>query len=182
MQLLSWHGQSTLQQENLDELPQGLIQAKKDELVHYMEMAYTAIKPFYEGAEAQSDAAKALLRRMEFGKDGYIFGYNDNGIRIVEGGCNARAAMRKSQKYGERAVDVVNNAGETPLNITHAVSQINSMNNQIVTAAEEQSHIGQEVSNSLDGICNRVDDSDALAKPTANCAASSMSYQPHSAP
>lgn len=56
---------------------------RKDELVHYMEMAYTAIKPFYEGADAQSDAAKALLRRMEFGKDGYIFGYNDQGIRVV---------------------------------------------------------------------------------------------------
>ncbi|WP_406665158.1 methyl-accepting chemotaxis protein [Gallaecimonas sp. GXIMD1310] len=95
MQLLSWHGQSTLQQENLDELRQGLIQAKKDELVHYMEMAYTAIKPFYEGADAQSDAAKeaakSLLRRMEFGKDGYIFGYNDNGIRIVQGRGGASA-------------------------------------------------------------------------------------------
>lgn len=38
------------------------------------------------------------------------------------------------------------------------------MNNQIATAAKEQSHIGQEVSNSLGGIRNRVDDSDALAK------------------
>lgn len=84
--------------------------------------------------------------------------------RLQQGARAAVQDMQESQKGGERAVDVVNNTGETLLNITHAISQINIMNNQIATAAKEQSHIGQEVSNSLGGIRNRVDDSDALAK------------------
>lgn len=89
IQLLSIYGQQQLGQRSADELRQALIQTKKTELVHYVDMAYSAIKPLYEGADAGDPkvqaAAKRRLRGLEYGTDGYIFGYDNQGTKVFQG-------------------------------------------------------------------------------------------------
>lgn len=65
-----------------------LIDSKKEQLKNLIDTAFTAIKPLYEN-EDRRDEAITLLKRMEFGKDGYIFGYDNNAIRIFSGMSNS---------------------------------------------------------------------------------------------
>ncbi len=66
-----------------------LLDTKKAELKTIMQIAYATIKPIYESGGSRDDAV-ALMRRMEFGEDGYIFGYDANAIRIFSGSSDAR--------------------------------------------------------------------------------------------
>ncbi len=64
-----------------------LIAAKKEELKNYMGLAYSAIKSIYESEHIAKKHAKQevydTLKNMEFGKDGYFFVYDYNGINIA---------------------------------------------------------------------------------------------------
>lgn len=64
-----------------------LIATKKEELRNYMELAYSAIKSVYENPNMAEKYAKqevyTTLKSMEFGKDGYFFAYDYNGINIA---------------------------------------------------------------------------------------------------
>ena len=64
-----------------------LITTKEEELKNYMELAYSAIKSVYESEHVAEKYAKQevynTLKSMEFGKDGYFFVYNYNGINIA---------------------------------------------------------------------------------------------------
>ena len=64
-----------------------LLASKKAELFNYMELAYSAIKNTYESPyiakrHAQQEVYNTL-KSMEFGKDGYFFIYNFNGVNIA---------------------------------------------------------------------------------------------------
>jgi len=64
--------------------------SKEIELRHYVELATTAIEPLYEagGDNARDDAllrmrALAVLKKMDFGEDGYFFVYDMHGRSLM---------------------------------------------------------------------------------------------------
>lgn len=57
---------------------------KQVELKTIIELAYATIKPLYEN-DAPREQAVTLLQRMDYGKDGYIFGYDNNAVRVFNG-------------------------------------------------------------------------------------------------
>eukprot|EP00003_Mantamonas_plastica_P033845 TRINITY_DN9952_c1_g1_i1.p2 TRINITY_DN9952_c1_g1~~TRINITY_DN9952_c1_g1_i1.p2 ORF type:complete len:556 (+),score=69.75 TRINITY_DN9952_c1_g1_i1:3696-5363(+) len=59
-------------------------EVKRSELKGLMDMAYTAIKHIYESGGTLEEALP-ILRNLQFGKNGYIFGYRDNGERVLLG-------------------------------------------------------------------------------------------------
>jgi len=82
--------QQALGEKSLEETRQALMKIRKDELGHYLDLAYSTIKPLYEGPDAMNPAvqeeAKQRLRDLHYGQDGYIFGYADNGDRVFMAG------------------------------------------------------------------------------------------------
>ncbi len=64
-----------------------LLASKKAELKNYLGLAYSAVKSAYDNTSIDTTYAKQkaynILKNMEFGKDGYFFVYDYNGISIV---------------------------------------------------------------------------------------------------
>ena len=85
-----------------------LIIAKKAELQNYMGLAYSAIKNAYESKQISEKYAQQAvydtLKSMEFGKDGYFFVYDYNGINIVH--------PRKPQLEGKNLIDFQDDNGK----------------------------------------------------------------------
>ncbi len=85
-----------------------LIIAKKEELQNYMGLAYSAIKGVYESKFVAEKHAKQevydTLKSMEFGKDGYFFVYDYNGVNIVH--------PRKPQLEGKNLIDFQDDNGK----------------------------------------------------------------------
>ncbi|WP_254772753.1 cache domain-containing protein [Nitrosospira multiformis] len=85
---LTIHFQSTLlmQQQHMSIEP--FYRASKEvELKNYVALAEQAIAPFYEGTEVEEVAkekARALLKKMKFGDDGYFFVNDFDGKIIVQ--------------------------------------------------------------------------------------------------
>ncbi|BBP78044.1 methyl-accepting chemotaxis protein [Pseudomonas sp. Ost2] len=90
IQLLAFSEQQTMGERSIEETRQTLLKTRKDELVHYLDLAYSTIKPLYDGADAMAPAtqeeAKRRLRELHYGQDGYFFGYSDKGDRIFLAG------------------------------------------------------------------------------------------------
>lgn len=61
-----------------------LVDTKKVELKQIVEIAYNAVKPLYESNGSRADAVN-LLSQLKFGKDGYIFGYDGDAVRVFIG-------------------------------------------------------------------------------------------------
>ncbi|WP_339387261.1 methyl-accepting chemotaxis protein [Vibrio caribbeanicus] len=61
-----------------------MMDMKKDELKHYLQMARSAIQPFLDRGETLDDALP-VLKALEYGESGYIFGFDSNGIRRLLG-------------------------------------------------------------------------------------------------
>lgn len=90
IQVLAFSEQQGMAERSLDEMRETLINTRKDELKSYLDIAYSAIKPLYEGSDAMSPAvqeeARRRLRDLRYGSDGYFFGYLDNGDRVFLAG------------------------------------------------------------------------------------------------
>ncbi len=71
-----------------------LLEAKKTELRHSLDIAMSLAKPYYDASEAGSDIEKqqaiALLKQLQYGKDGYFFGYDGASVRIFSGSGSAK--------------------------------------------------------------------------------------------
>lgn len=76
---------------------------KKQELKNIIDVAYKTVKPIYD-ANGTLEQGVELLKRMEFGKDGYLFGYDSNSIRVFSGGSSA--GIGKSYKDFKDVNDV----------------------------------------------------------------------------
>ncbi|MBO1255860.1 cache domain-containing protein [Alteromonas sp. 5E99-2] len=61
-----------------------LTDAKKAELKNAIDIAYNTIKPLYESGAPREEGVK-LLQRMRFSKEGYIFGYDSDSVRVFLG-------------------------------------------------------------------------------------------------
>ncbi|MDG6096243.1 methyl-accepting chemotaxis protein [Alteromonas sp. ZYF713] len=61
-----------------------MINDREKEVKALLEMAVSLVKPIYENGGSMEEAA-SLLRQFQFGESGYIFGYTDEGIRVLNG-------------------------------------------------------------------------------------------------
>lgn len=90
IQLLALSEQQTLTEQSTRETRDALIKTRKAELLSYLDIAYSTIKPLYEGPDAMSPAvqeeARRRLRDLRYGSDGYYFGYTDSGDRVFLAG------------------------------------------------------------------------------------------------
>ena len=68
---------------------EALLEAKKTELKHYVEIAVAAIQPLYnsrEGTEEErQQQALQILKGLLYGENGYIFAYLSDGTRVFSG-------------------------------------------------------------------------------------------------
>lgn len=65
-----------------------LTDTKKAELKSIVDIAYHTVKPLYDAGASREEAVK-LLQRMQFGKDGYLFGYDGDSVRVFSGSGSA---------------------------------------------------------------------------------------------
>lgn len=63
---------------------QGLMDSKRAELKSYTEVAQTAIQEIYESG-ASLEQGLEVLKKLKYGQNGYFFGYNSNGVRLLLG-------------------------------------------------------------------------------------------------
>ncbi len=77
----------------IDRIRTDMMHAKQAELRNYVQQAISAVKPLQtaSGDLAQRQAqAVSILNGMEYGSDGYFFGYNAEGVTIVHGASAAQ--------------------------------------------------------------------------------------------
>jgi len=81
------HQTKLLASTQAETFKQELLNTKKSELKNYMELAYTAIINVYDNPNVAKKHAQQevydILKSMEYGKDGYFFVYDYNGINIA---------------------------------------------------------------------------------------------------
>ncbi|MEB0047033.1 MULTISPECIES: methyl-accepting chemotaxis protein [unclassified Pseudomonas] len=74
--------------KEVEETRQSLLNDAKATLQSYVAVAMTAIKPLYDAAAPGDDVARAqvvkLLSSINYGKDGYFFGYDSNTVRLFK--------------------------------------------------------------------------------------------------
>jgi methyl-accepting chemotaxis protein len=90
--------------------------------------------------------------------------------RLQQGATNAVEVMNTSRDRAHEAVKQAEVAGESLHAITEAVDQIDIMNAQIASAAEEQSAVAEEINRN---IVNISDEADATAQGGQQCAGAS---------
>jgi methyl-accepting chemotaxis protein len=62
---------------------------------------------------------------------------------------NAVVVMNSNTELAQETVELANSAGQALVEITHSIETINSMNEQIATAAEEQSQVAEEINRNI---------------------------------
>lgn len=76
-----------LGRQNIDNFSETIYELRHDELRNYTELAIKAVEELYEDAGANEfetqQAARNILRDLEFGDDGYFFVYDYQGLNLV---------------------------------------------------------------------------------------------------
>ncbi|AIW20686.1 MULTISPECIES: methyl-accepting chemotaxis protein [Vibrio] len=75
---------SELNDQQIDVTRTNMMNMKKAELRNYLQMAKSAVQPFLDRG-ASLEEAYPTLKTLEYGKTGYVFGYDSKGIRRVQG-------------------------------------------------------------------------------------------------
>ncbi|UPW19803.1 methyl-accepting chemotaxis protein [Agarivorans sp. TSD2052] len=70
--------------EQSSETRENMLNMKKVELKAFMDMTYSSISEIYENG-GSLDSALPLLKRLEYGDTGYVFGYTNKGLRVFVG-------------------------------------------------------------------------------------------------
>ncbi|AJE16163.1 MULTISPECIES: methyl-accepting chemotaxis protein [Stutzerimonas] len=90
---------------------QSLIRDRQAELEHYVGIAYNAIKPIYEASAAQDMQARAeavaVLQELNYGKEGYFWGYDTKTVRLFQGNTG--------DKVGQSFYDFKDAQGNYPI-------------------------------------------------------------------
>ncbi|EGQ8650670.1 HAMP domain-containing protein [Vibrio cholerae] len=73
-----------LSQEQMRNTREAMMEMKQAELKSYLQIADTALAPL-KARQAPLDDATAILREIQFGQSGYIFGYDSKGTRLLLG-------------------------------------------------------------------------------------------------
>ncbi|QNG98989.1 cache domain-containing protein [Pseudomonas sediminis] len=79
----------SLAADEVVETRERLLQEKRSELEHYIQIALGSVKGLYDGA-AQGDMASreqaiTILSKIKYGADGYFFGHDSNVVRLFRG-------------------------------------------------------------------------------------------------
>ncbi|PAU56828.1 methyl-accepting chemotaxis protein [Pseudomonas indica] len=78
-----------LAHEELEETRERLMQESREELEHYVQIALGSVQGMYDAAAsgdmASREAAIAVLSKIKYGKDSYIFGYDSEIVRLFRG-------------------------------------------------------------------------------------------------
>ncbi|MDH0624723.1 methyl-accepting chemotaxis protein [Pseudomonas chengduensis] len=79
----------SLAADEVAETRERLLQEKRSELEHYIQIALGSVKGLYDGA-AQGDMASreqaiTILSKIKYGADGYFFGHDSNVVRLFRG-------------------------------------------------------------------------------------------------
>ncbi|GLT19409.1 methyl-accepting chemotaxis protein [Vibrio zhanjiangensis] len=61
-----------------------MMEMKKEELKNYLQMAQSAVQPLLDKG-ASLEEATPILKALKYGKTGYMFGYNSNGVKRIQG-------------------------------------------------------------------------------------------------
>nr|WP_235263437.1 cache domain-containing protein [Nitrincola sp. A-D6] len=72
----------------VERIRESMMDAKREALLHHVEIAITAVKPYVTNlnpSAEQLEAAKSVLRSMRFGPDGYMFIFDQRGNTLVHG-------------------------------------------------------------------------------------------------
>lgn len=96
----------------------------------------------------------------------------DKIARLQQGSQEAIEAMNQSQFASEKAVDKANETGTTLDAIASEVANINEMNIQIATAAEEQSSVSEEINRNVVNIADEVSSSEQISEASNHTASS----------
>lgn len=81
--------QSTnLNEQQMASTHQAMMAMKRAELKSYLEIAETALTPL-KNNNASLEQALEVLREIQFGQSGYVFGYDSKGTRLLLGKSNA---------------------------------------------------------------------------------------------
>jgi methyl-accepting chemotaxis protein len=91
--------------------------------------------------------------------------------RLQSGAREAVEAMELSRKQAQAGVEQAAEAGASLDDITNAVTQINDMNTQIASAAEEQSSVAEEINRNIITISQVADETAIGAVQTSNASA-----------
>lgn len=81
-----WHQAQDLARHQEGILEEAILEAKRQELEHNVMLALTALQPLYASGrddEATKAEARAILRSMNYGADGYFFVYRLDGTNEV---------------------------------------------------------------------------------------------------
>lgn len=65
-----------------------LIESKKQDLKNILQTAYSTVSTLYQSVGSREQAVERL-KQLSYGEDGYIFGYDDNSVRIFSGASDA---------------------------------------------------------------------------------------------
>ena len=88
--------------------------------------------------------------------------------QLQSGAQQAVSVMESSRKQAEESVNHAANAGEALNAITAQVTNINDLNTQIASAAEEQSAVSEEINRNIQNINQMADNTSDDAHQSAN--------------
>jgi two-component system NarL family sensor kinase len=80
------HRSTQLAEQQVALIEENFLLTKRAELRHYVELALSSIEPLYASGrndEATREQAKAILRELNYGDDGYFFAYDTGGKNLV---------------------------------------------------------------------------------------------------
>ncbi|MCG3720984.1 methyl-accepting chemotaxis protein [Vibrio cincinnatiensis] len=110
----------TLSHEQMVATRSAMMEMKKAELKSYLEIAESAIEPLRK-QQASLEEVMTILREIRFGSDGYIFGYDSKGTRLLLGQSRAGLGenfINMTDTQGNYLIrDLINNAKKNQFSI-----------------------------------------------------------------
>ncbi|MGY5762223.1 methyl-accepting chemotaxis protein [Vibrio cincinnatiensis] len=110
----------TLSHEQMVATRSAMMEMKKAELKSYLEIAESAIEPLRK-QQASLEEVMTILREIRFGSDGYIFGYDSKGTRLLLGQSRAELGenfINMTDTQGNYLIrDLINNAKKNQFSI-----------------------------------------------------------------
>ncbi|MGR5360656.1 methyl-accepting chemotaxis protein [Vibrio mediterranei] len=104
---------SELNQQQFDDTRESLLVNKKQELRNYLQLAKSSLLPLIE-KKNQREEVLQLLKNLEYGENGYLFGYDSKGNRLLVGkngtGLGQNFIDAKDSKGNLFIKELINNA------------------------------------------------------------------------
>ncbi|PNF74797.1 methyl-accepting chemotaxis protein [Stutzerimonas stutzeri] len=122
---LAVHELRSLAEQQEQQTRQSLINDRRAELQHYVQLARNALKPIYDASadgdlEAR-DRAVAVLEQLSYGKDGYFWGYDSQAVRILQGNTRDKIGQSFYDFRDPNGVYAIRELVEAGQNGTHYV-------------------------------------------------------------